>query len=270
MEERKVQAVKEWPTPQNIKQVQSFLGFTNFLCQFVPHYSTLARPLHNQPHKNARQEWGLVEQESFEVIKRAICQRPVLAHPDPVKPYFCETDASGAAMGAILSQRQEDGSLHPIAYMSQSFNGAEHNYDTHDKELLVNIKALKFWQIFLEGTKEPITIFTDHCNLEYWQDSCTFNQRHARWHLLLANYNFKIHYRPGKQSGKLDALSRRPDHVDIVPEPQIMLPKEIFASVAMELEIELQTWIKKLLDCDESLEEILKFLQNGSNTPVYV
>jgi hypothetical protein len=71
-------------------------------------------------------------------------------------------------MGAILSQRQEDRRLHPIAYMSQSFSGAEHNYDTHDKELLAIIKALEFWRIFLEGTREPITIFMDHRNLEYW------------------------------------------------------------------------------------------------------
>jgi hypothetical protein len=207
MEERKVQAIREWPIPQNVKQIQSFLGFANFLCHFVPNYSTLARPLHNRTHKDAKWEWGAKEQESFEAIKNAICQRPVLAHPNPKKPYVLETDASGAAMGAVLSQRQEDGQLHPITYMSQSFNGAEHNYDTHDKELLAIIKSLEFWRIFLEGTKEPITIFTDHRNLEYWQESRTFNRWHARWHLLLANYNFRINYCPGKQSGKPDALS---------------------------------------------------------------
>jgi hypothetical protein len=91
------------------------------------------------------------------------------------------------AMGAVLSQRQEDGRLHPIAYMSQSFNGAEHNYNTHDKEHLAIIKSLEFWRIFLEGTKDPITVFTDHRNLEYWQESRMFNHRHTRWHLLLTN-----------------------------------------------------------------------------------
>jgi hypothetical protein len=179
MEEKKVQAIKEWPAPQNVKQIQSFLGFANFLHRFVPNYSTLARPLHNQTHKDAKWEWGPREQESFQAIKEAICQRPVLAHPDPSKPYYLETDTLGAAMGAVLSQRQEDGRLHPIAYMSQSFAGAEQNYDTHDKELLAIIKAFEFWRIFLEGTKEPITVFTDHRNLEYWQDSRTFNRRHA-------------------------------------------------------------------------------------------
>jgi hypothetical protein len=176
MEEKKVQAVKEWPTPQNIKQVQSFLGFANFLCRFVPNYSTLARPLHNRTHKELKWEWGPKEQESFEAIKEAICQQPVLAHPDPAKAYYLETDASGAAMGAVLSQRQEDGRLHPIAYMSQSFAGAEQNYDTHDKALLAIIKAFEFWQIFLEGTRDPITIFSDHWNLEYWQESWTCNR----------------------------------------------------------------------------------------------
>jgi hypothetical protein len=151
-------------------------------------------------------------------------------------------------MGAILSQRQEDGQCHPIAYMLQSFSRAEHNYNMHDKELLAIIKALEFWQIFLEGTREPITVFTDHRNLEYWQESHTFNCRHARWHLLLANYNFWIQYRPGKQSGKPDVLSRRPDQLDMTPQPQIMLPKESFALAATEPEIELQKQIEKSLD----------------------
>jgi hypothetical protein len=74
MEEKKVQAVKDWPTPQTVKQVQSFLGFANFLHRFVPNYSTLARPLHNKTHKEAPWEWGPIEQESFEAIKEAICQ----------------------------------------------------------------------------------------------------------------------------------------------------------------------------------------------------
>jgi hypothetical protein len=270
MEEKKVQAVKEWPVPKNVKQVQSFLGFANFLHRFVPNYSTLARPLHNRTHKDAKWEWGVPEQKSFDSIKEAICQQPVLAHPDPSKPYYLETDASGAAMGAILSQRQEDRQLHPIAYMSQSFAGAEQNYNTHNKELLAIIKALEFWWILLEGTKEHIIVFTDHRNLEYWQDSWTFNRRHTWWHLLLANFHFKIHYRPGKQSGKPDALSRKPDHLDIPPKLQIMLPKEIFTSIAMEPEAELQAQIEKLLDHDESLEEILEFLHNGSSTLAYV
>jgi hypothetical protein len=86
----------------------------------------------------------------------------------------------------------------------------------------------------------------------------------------LANYNFRINYRPGKQSGKSDVLSRRPDHLDIAPEPQIMLPQEVFASMSTEPEVELQGQIEKLLDQDESLDKILTFLQNGSSALAYV
>jgi hypothetical protein len=124
-------------------------------------------------------------------------------------------------MGAVLSQRQEDGCLHPIAFMSASFSPAELNYDTHDKELLAIIRAFEHWRIFLEGTKETVTVFTDHKNLEYWKTARTFNRRHARWYLTLAPYNFVIAYRPGKQSQKPDALSRRADHMQLEPKNKL-------------------------------------------------
>jgi hypothetical protein len=141
--------------------------------------------------------WGEAQLQAFDEIKAAISKEPTLAHPDESKPYFLETDASGAAMGAVLSQRQEDGRLHPIAFMSASFSPAELNYDTHDKELLAIIRALEHWHIFLEGTKETVAVFTDHKNLEYWKTARTFNCHHVGWYLTLAPYNFIIAYRPG-------------------------------------------------------------------------
>ncbi|KAF8754939.1 hypothetical protein RHS01_05438 [Rhizoctonia solani] len=146
--------------------------------------------------------------------------------------------------------------------------GAKQNYDTHNKELLAIIRSFEYWRIFLEGTPQPITVFTDHCNLEYWKESWTFNQRHAQWHLLLAGYNFQIVYRPGKQSGKPDALSQCADHADIPPADQTMLLDPVFANVALVTpKKELQCQIKASLDQDESLEEILQFLQNESKAP---
>ncbi|KAF8753814.1 reverse transcriptase [Rhizoctonia solani] len=177
-------------------------------------------------------------------------------------------DASGAALGSILSQRQEDGRLHPLGFLLESFKGAKQNYDTHNKELLAIIRSFEYWRIFLEGTPQPITVFTDHRNLEYWKESRTFNQRHAQWHLLLAGYNFQIVYCPGKQSGKPDALSQCADHADIPPADQTMLPDPVFANVALVTpKKELQRQIKASLDQDESLEEILQFLQNESKAP---
>ncbi|CEL53446.1 hypothetical protein RSOLAG1IB_11378 [Rhizoctonia solani AG-1 IB] len=73
-------------------------------------------------------------------------------------------------------------------------------------------------------------------------------------------------YRPGKQSTKPDALSRRADHLDIPPSDQSMLPESVFANIALILpEKEIQARIEKSLDQDESLSEILEHLQNKSS-----
>ncbi|KAF8750101.1 hypothetical protein RHS01_09498 [Rhizoctonia solani] len=268
LDKLKIQAVQEWPTPTKVKEVQSFLGFANFLHRFVANFSHMARPLHNLVKKDTPWKWEEREQAAFQGIKDAITNAPVLCHADPTKPYFLETDASGAALGSILSQRQEDSHLHPLGFLSELFKGAKQNYNTHNKELLAIIQSFEYWCIFLEGTLHPITVFTDHQNLEYWRESRIFNCHHARWHLLLAGYNFQIVYCPGKQSSKPDALSRQSDHTNVPPADQTMLPDPVFANVALViLEKELQRQIKASLDQDESLEEILQFLQNESKAP---
>ncbi|QRW16712.1 Retrotransposable element Tf2 protein [Rhizoctonia solani] len=267
MDQKKIEAVTSWPQPKTIKQVQAFLGFVNYLRRFIPNFSLVARPLHNLTRKETPWSWGNLEEEAFQELKLLVTQSPVLIHSNPDLPYYLETDASGVAMGAILSQRGPDNRLHPIAYMSKSFSGAEANYDTHDKELLAIIKALEEWRIFLEATDRPVQVFTDHRNLEYWMQARTFNRRHARWRVFLSDFNFEIHYRPGKQSGKPDALSRRSDYLDVPLEPEIMLPTEVFANTSEE-ELEIVTEIRSRLKEDPSLEQIIQFLtEDADNAP---
>ncbi|CCO35741.1 Retrotransposable element Tf2 155 kDa protein type 1 [Rhizoctonia solani AG-1 IB] len=271
LDKLKIQAVQDWPTPTRVKQVQSFLGFANFVRRFIANFSQIARPLHNLVKKEVKWQWTDKEEHAFRELQKAIVNAPVIVHADPTKPYFLETDASGAALGSVLSQRQEDGRLHPIGYLSESFKGAEQNYDTHDKELLAIIRLFEHWRIYLEGTILPITVFTDHRNLEYWKESRTFNRRHARWHLLLAGFHFQIMYHPGKQSTKPDALSRRADHLDVPPADQSMLPESVFANVSLVLpEKEIQARIETNLDQDESLSKILEHLRNESTAPASV
>ncbi|KAF8751163.1 hypothetical protein RHS01_08782 [Rhizoctonia solani] len=270
MDQKKIEAVTSWPQPKTVKQVQAFLGFVNYLCRFIPNFSLVARPLHNLTKKETPWSWSNLEEAAFQELKLLVTQSPVLIHSNPDLPYYLETDASGVAMGAILSQRGPDNRLHPIAYMSKSFSGAEANYDTHDKELLAIIKALEEWRIFLEATDKPIQVFTDHRNLEYWRQARTFNRRHARWRIFLSDFNFKIHYRPGKQSGKPDALSRRSDYVDTPPNPEVMLPAEVFANTSEE-ELNIVSEIRTKLRDDPSLEPIIKFLtEDADNAPLSI
>ncbi|QRV77130.1 Retrotransposable element Tf2 protein [Ceratobasidium sp. AG-Ba] len=266
MDEAKVKAVKDWPVPTSVKEVQSFLGFVNFYRRFIKSFSQIARSLHDLTVKGTPWSWGTMQQLAFDELKHAVTSRPVLVHADLDKPFFLETDASGVAMGAVLNQRQEDGRLHPIAFMSESFSPAERNYDTHDKELLAIIRAFENWRIYLEGTKDPVTVFTDHKNLEYWKTARNFNRRHARWHLILAMYNFVIAYRPGKQSEKPDALSRRADYARIPETAQIMIPESYFVgatSIEAPTEEEIRSMIRISTPEDVSLESILHFLGNS-------
>jgi hypothetical protein len=160
-------------------------------------------------------------------------------------------------MGAVLSQRLEDGCLHPIAFMSASFSPAELNYDTHDKELLAIIRAFEHWRIFLEGTKETVTVFTDHKNTEYWKTARTFNHHHARWYLTLVPLNFVITYRPGKQAKKPDALSRRADHMQLEPEEQVMPPNTRFEGFSATVSNPFLDRVGEALPEDPSLDIIL-------------
>ncbi|KAF8749514.1 Reverse transcriptase (RNA-dependent DNA polymerase) [Rhizoctonia solani] len=270
MDQRKIKAVTTWPAARTVKQVQAFLGFVNYLRRFIPNFSSVARPLHNLTRKENPWSWGALEEVAFQELKSLVTQSPVLVHSNPELPYYLETDASGVAMGAILSQRGEDNRLHLVAYMSKSFSSAEANYDTHNKELLAIIKALEEWRILLEAMDRPIQVFTDHRNLEYWMQARTFNRRHARWCIFLSNFNFEIHYCPGKQSGKPDALSRRLDYTDSPQEPEIMLPAEVFANTS-EAELEIVTEIQGKLKDDPSLEPIIQFLtEDADNAPLSI
>ncbi|QRV83029.1 Transposon Tf2-7 polyprotein [Ceratobasidium sp. AG-Ba] len=267
MEEEKIKAIMEWGAPRKIKEVQAFLGFVNFYRRFIAEFSKIARPLHDLTKRDTKFEWTQECQQAFEEIKKRVSQDPVLIHPNPDKPFILETDASGIAIGAILSQRGEDGYLHPVAYLSKSYNDAQRNYDTANKELLAIVESLKHWRIYLEGTILPVTVFTDHRNLERWKNAETFNRRHARWHMELASFNFEIHYRPGKMSNKPDALSRRHDHEDIPNPQQIMINAERFKGFKANIEIDIISMIREGLSDDESLTTLIASTKKKEDLP---
>ncbi|QRW12456.1 Transposon Tf2-1 polyprotein [Ceratobasidium sp. AG-Ba] len=241
MEEEKIKAIMEWSAPRKIKE------------KVIAKFSKIARPLHDLTKKDTKFEWTQECQQAFEEIKKRVSQDPVLIHPNPDKPFILEADTSGIAIGAILSQRGEDGYLHPVAYLSKSYNDAQRNYDTANKELLAIVESLKHWRIYLEGTILP--------NAE------TFNRRHARWHMELASFNFEIHYRPGKMSNKPDALSRRHDHEDIPNPQQIMINAERFKGFKANIEIDIISMIRESLSDDESLTTLIESTKKKEDLP---
>jgi hypothetical protein len=130
---------------------------------------------------------------------------------DPNRPAIVETDSSDFALGAVLSQRHEDGRLHPVAFLSKKLAPAELNYEIYDKEMLAIVRTFQEWRHYLQGAKHRTTVYTDHKNLEYFTTTKVLNRRQARWAELLSTFDFQIVYRKGSSNGKPDALSRRPE-----------------------------------------------------------
>ena len=208
MDPKKVACVQEWPTPKSVRDIQGFLGFANFYRRFIPEFSRLAAPLTHLTKKEVPFVWDISCENSFKDIKKAFKEGTMLAHFDYRKQTILETDASDYVTAAILSQYDDNKILRPVAFMSKKMLPTECNYEIFDKELLAIVNAFETWTAELGFVEAPTLVLTDHKNLEYFTTTKKLNRRQARWNELLANYDFKIVFRPGKQGGKPDALTR--------------------------------------------------------------
>ena len=217
---KKIEAVRDWPTPTCVKDVQRFVGLCNYYRRFIENFASIAKPLHNLTRKNYKFNWDQACNNAFLELKNRLTSSPILLHPDNQKPFIVECDASNYAIGAILSQKDENGKLHPVAYYSRSLNNSELNYSITEKELLAIKAAFSNWRHLLLGAKYQITVYTDHKNLLYTLGGKVGNQRQHRWHLFFQEYNFQLIYRQGRKNGKPDSLSRRPDYEQTVEEPK--------------------------------------------------
>ena len=117
---RKVTAVEQFPTPQDVRALRSFLGLASYYRKFVPDFAKVARPLHALTKKNMPFLWTIECETAFNALKGLLTNTPVLAFPDFAKPFILETDTSGVGLGAVLAQTQDDNSVRPIAYASRS------------------------------------------------------------------------------------------------------------------------------------------------------
>ena len=217
MDPSKVACVQEWPTPKHVKDVQGFLGFANFYRRFIPEFSRLAAPLTTLTKKDTPFVWSSKCESAMQQIKRAFQEGQMLAHFDPERKTLLETDASDFVTAAVLSQYDPQGVLRPVAFMSKKMIPAECNYEIYDKELLAIVKAFESWTAELGSVEASTLVLTDHKNLEYFTTTKKLNRRQARWNELLANFDFKIIFRPGKKNGKADALTRI--HADAPQDP---------------------------------------------------
>ena len=125
----------EWPRPKDVHDVRSFLGLASYYRKFIRGFSEIARPLTDLTRAAKEFDWKEPQQSTFIRLKMALATAPILLLPDFELPFVITTDASEAAVGAILEQNQGRG-LQPVAFASRKLNSTEMRYSAYERELL--------------------------------------------------------------------------------------------------------------------------------------
>jgi transposase InsO family protein len=205
---KKQEAVRKWPVPENVEQLQCFLGFTNYHRDHIPNYAGMSACLYELLHKKKSYDWQIEHQAAFEQIKESILSAPCLSYPSPNGPFILDTDASDKAIGAVLSQVQ-NGETKVICFASHILLRAQKKYCTTRKELLAVVKFCRFFRHYLLG--RPFTVRTDHGSLVWLMRFKHLEGQLARWMEELSQYDMQIVHRPGRKHLNADGLSRIPD-----------------------------------------------------------
>ncbi|XP_073037004.1 uncharacterized protein [Primulina eburnea] len=217
VDDDKVSAIRDWPTPANVSQVRSFHGLASFYRRFVKDFSTLAAPMTAVIKKHVPFHWGEEQEKSFNIIKQKLINAPLLVLPDFSNTFEIECDASGVGIGGVLMQGGR-----PVAYFSEKLNGAALNYPTYDKELYALVRTLEVWQHYLRP--KEFVIHTDHESLKHLKGQQKLNKRHAKWVAFIGTFPYIIKYKQGKDNVVADALSRRHNGF-LFREDRLCIPK---------------------------------------------
>ncbi|EPS37768.1 hypothetical protein H072_8524 [Dactylellina haptotyla CBS 200.50] len=180
MDPKKVDVIQKWPRPQNVKDIQAFLGLCNYYRRFIKQYSHMSTALSKLTKIGVHFDMTPNRIRAFNILKESFLSASILKLYDPDLLIKIETDASDAALGACLYQLQPNQEWHPITYLSHKFNATELRYPIHDKELITIVQACKTWRVYLQ-TKEPFTVYSDHKNLTYFLSSKDLSRRQIRW-----------------------------------------------------------------------------------------
>ena len=213
---RKVQSIVEWATPTSCCEVRRFTGLANYYRRFVEGYAEVAAPLTALGSPTARFSWTVEAQASFDALKLALSSAPVLRTFDPARRAVLTTDASNIAVAAILTQPDDEGRQHPVAYESRKLTAAERNYPAHVLELLAVVHALRAFRHYLlgggaprpEGCWSDFDLRTDNQAITWLKTNRHLNKMYVRWLDEIEDFRFDVTHLPGVRN-PTDPLSRR-------------------------------------------------------------
>lgn len=206
----KVEAIKNYGIPVNIKQLRAFLGLANYVRDFVHKFAEIVAPLTSILKGKSiisvkKIKWSSETNNSFKEIKSIIEQVTYRIQPDFSKEFILITDASAIAVGGILALKDKENKEQMIAAYSCKLNQVQMNYSVADRELLAVVKGIEHFRHYLAG--KEFQIQTDHQALEHIQKARNPTSRLLRWFLKLQEYKFRVKYIKG-ETNTADGLSR--------------------------------------------------------------
>ncbi|XP_011859426.1 PREDICTED: uncharacterized protein LOC105556922 [Vollenhovia emeryi] len=210
----KIKSIQLFPQPRNQKNIKQFLGLVGYYRRFIPQFSKIAKPLSDLLKKDTPFNFQQKHIEAFDTLRNCLCTEPILQYPDFNQPFVLTTDASGYAIGGILSQGKIGKDL-PIAYVSRVLNKAEQNYSVIEKECLAIVYCTNHFRPYLYGQK--FTIVTDHKPLIWLYSIKDPSSRLWKWRAKLVEYNYEFYYKKGTSNTNADALSRNPPDAIALP-----------------------------------------------------
>ena len=207
----KIQGIRDFPVPDCVKAVRSFLGLINQYSRFNHEIATVSEPIRELLKKDIGWFWDRDQEISFEKLKKMFNEPPILAHFDPNKKTMITTDACTQGIGAVLSQIDSEGNRRMIGAASRSLTSAEKNYAVIEKEALGVVWGLEKFNYYICGA--PIVVETDHkplITLLGRKEVEKISIRIQRFRIRLMRYSVEMVYIPGKLNIGADALSRYP------------------------------------------------------------
>ena len=205
----KLEAIKNWPQPQKVKDIRSFLGLASYYRKYIRSFASIAAPLNALTKKNVKFVWDDKCELAFKELKDKLSHDPiVLAYPNKEGTFVLDTDASLYGVGGVLSQIQEDGQEKVISYASKTLSKTQQNYCTTMRELLASVVFIKHFHHYLWGRK--FILRTDHASLKWLVNFREPEGMLARWLSVLSSYDFETQHRKGALHSNADGLSRQP------------------------------------------------------------
>ena len=193
---------------QRVKQLSSFVGLVSYYRQFIQGFSRITSPLFMFTKKDVPYVCSSDYQKAIDKLKDCLTKAPVLVFRNFAECLILETDASGLGLGAVLSQKQLDGKVAPIAYASRTLQQHKKNYGISELEALAVVLGCQTFKTYLYD--HPCDVITDYEALKCLLNTTHLSGKLARWGLALQELDLKIHYQPGRLNSCADVLSHVP------------------------------------------------------------